>query len=383
MRGEEFVLKHKDIDVAYITLDVDYGIVINAIILCPEHMPYPATDSGGLTAWWQARAVPETQDYLKEKLVEYRINNHKLLSINLGLSLNDAYWISPIGCDIRYEDINLYENEFREELEQKFVDYNKLDLTDISPFFAGSSLQGNLKKRWIRVAGNTILIKGNYKNNRQSLGEYIATIIHNEQNADTDIFPYVRYSLADVNFGDNKELGVACSNFTSVNTEFITARDIFWHFNVKEYADMTIERFVELSSRLGLDSNKVRDFLEYQALIDFLISNTDRHLRNFGVLRNTDTLEFIGMAPIFDSGSCLFFDEEYKGSPFVIDGIKLNSPERTEAKLLKKIHNRKLVNIDKLPNRDDLIDIFVKNGQEEVAEAVVDTIYLKGEMLSW
>lgn len=31
--------------------------------------------------------------------------------------------------------------------------------------------------------------------------------------------------------------------------------------------------------------------------------NKDRHFNNFGVLRNTETLEWLGMAPIYDSGS--------------------------------------------------------------------------------
>lgn len=43
-------------------------------------------------------------------------------------------------------------------------------------------------------------------------------------------------------------------------------------------------------------------FLEYQ-----ILTNTDRHLNNFGVLRDTHTLKSIGMAPIFDSGNSIFW----------------------------------------------------------------------------
>lgn len=35
-------------------------------------------------------------------------------------------------------------------------------------------------------------------------------------------------------------------------------------------------------------------------LTDFVISNTDEHLLNFGVLRDADTMKLIGPAPIFD-----------------------------------------------------------------------------------
>ena len=38
-------------------------------------------------------------------------------------------------------------------------------------------------------------------------------------------------------------------------------------------------------------------------LFDHIIHNTDRHERNFGVIRNPDTLEITGFAPLFDSGS--------------------------------------------------------------------------------
>ena len=37
-------------------------------------------------------------------------------------------------------------------------------------------------------------------------------------------------------------------------------------------------------------------------MTDFVLTNTDWHLNNFGVLRDSKTLKFIGIAPIFDSG---------------------------------------------------------------------------------
>ena len=42
--------------------------------------------------------------------------------------------------------------------------------------------------------------------------------------------------------------------------------------------------------------------------MDFLIANEDRHLNNFGVIRNAETLEYIGMAPIFDNGTSLWYN---------------------------------------------------------------------------
>ena len=39
-----------------------------------------------------------------------------------------------------------------------------------------------------------------------------------------------------------------------------------------------------------------------------LLGNTDRHLNNFGVIRDAKTLEFVRVAPIFDTGSCLGYN---------------------------------------------------------------------------
>ena len=44
-------------------------------------------------------------------------------------------------------------------------------------------------------------------------------------------------------------------------------------------------------------------------ILDYIIANEDRHLNNFGLLRNAETLEWLGFAPIFDSGSSLGYDK--------------------------------------------------------------------------
>ena len=44
-------------------------------------------------------------------------------------------------------------------------------------------------------------------------------------------------------------------------------------------------------------------------ILDFLIMNEDRHLNNFGIIRDANTLEWIDIAPIFDNG--MSFNVEY------------------------------------------------------------------------
>jgi hypothetical protein len=50
-------------------------------------------------------------------------------------------------------------------------------------------------------------------------------------------------------------------------------------------------------------------------ITDFLLANEDRHLNNFGFIRNVETLKFVGCAPLFDQGNSLWFNyaDDYVG----------------------------------------------------------------------
>lgn len=43
-------------------------------------------------------------------------------------------------------------------------------------------------------------------------------------------------------------------------------------------------------------------------VLDYLIVNEDRHLNNFGLIRNAVTLEWIGTAPLYDNGNSMWFN---------------------------------------------------------------------------
>lgn len=37
-------------------------------------------------------------------------------------------------------------------------------------------------------------------------------------------------------------------------------------------------------------------------MLDFILANEDRHLGNFGIIRDVETLEWISVCPVFDTG---------------------------------------------------------------------------------
>ena len=66
--------------------------------------------------------------------------------------------------------------------------------------------------------------------------------------------------------------------------------------------------YLEISGMNGL--NNVKKKVDEMMALDFLIGNVDRHKGNFGIIRNSDTLQWLTTAPLFDNGNCLFFDRE-------------------------------------------------------------------------
>jgi hypothetical protein len=52
----------------------------------------------------------------------------------------------------------------------------------------------------------------------------------------------------------------------------------------------------------------VRDAVDKMLTVDYIIANEDRHWCNFGFVRDANTLEWKGLAPIFDSGTSLWYD---------------------------------------------------------------------------
>jgi hypothetical protein len=102
----------------------------------------------------------------------------------------------------------------------------------------------------------------------------------------------------------------------------------------------------------------VRSFLEYQILTDFILTNTDRHLNNFGVLRDTHTLKFIGMAPIFDSGNSMFWQNRRLPERDDLTRIEVNSFRRKEKQLLDYVTDKSAVDLHQLPSCDELREIY-------------------------
>ena len=90
-------------------------------------------------------------------------------------------------------------------------------------------------------------------------------------------------------------------------------------------------------------------------ILDFLIMNEDRHLNNFGIIRDVNTLEWIDIAPIFDNGMALNV-EYFNDDELVISGYGRFFYElKPFDEIVKVVKNIKRIDISKL---DGIVEWF-------------------------
>ena len=119
----------------------------------------------------------------------------------------------------------------------------------------------------------------------------------------------VQYQLCRIRINDETFLlGTISYNFCHKNESFISFETmvessdepIQWAVSAKDNYELVIDLFYKLT---GLAA---RDYLNTMLLFDFLICNEDRHLNNFGVLKDKTDGSY-RFPPLFDSGYALGF----------------------------------------------------------------------------
>ena len=356
MDKKQYHLMHRDEVVCSVLIDPISGAILKASRpSAPELLPLGGSiDSAMLRKWWQRRAVPVSQGNIRRILERIGITTHAYLEQNLGLSLTDHYWIKPLDADFGWQEINLFTNDFRDAVGDMQLSgiIDEVPEFPTNAFSPSSSVQGELRKKWIISDGKRFLIKSNHGGNSQeSLNEVVASMIHQRQGKQ----PYVSYSP--IQIGPDHPFCCICESFTSDEVEFIPAIDVVESAK-KDNALSLYEHFIQVCSAHGLDDSVTRPFLEYQILTDFILTNTDRHLNNFGVLRDTHTLKFIGMAPIFDSGNSMFWQNPRLPERDDLTRIEVNSFRGKEMQLLEYVTDKSAVDLHQLPSCDELREIY-------------------------
>ena len=122
---------------------------------------------------------------------------------------------------------------------------------------------------------------------------------------------------------------------------------------------------------------------------DYILANYDRHYRNFGAIRNVETLKWKGIAPIYDSGSSLWAKtptQEIPFSQYETRSFKKNPYEQfmlvSDLSWLREenlIGFEKIV-VDILSKNPLMEDLRISHIANKVKERIEDVIERKKEL---
>lgn len=139
----------------------------------------------------------------------------------------------------------------------------------------------------------------------QPFNEVLATMI-----CDRLGFKHIPYTIDIV----NDKIVSKCACFINKDTELVSAYQIL-HNNCNK--DEAYETYIKLLESNGVSN--AREEIENMLILEYLMLNEDRHLNNFGIIRNVKNLKWLETAPIYDTGQSLNI-LDYNDEELIING---------------------------------------------------------------
>ena len=358
-----YTLMHQRLPVLDVELDdIQSAVIAVGAVHNLKHLPVGIStdndkaDSSQLAAWWSRRAIPASRSGLRAALEKLNVSvPQELVSKCFGLSLSDQYWICPVEQAIEWKSINFFDNAFSEDVGNILLggqpQNNQLNV--ISP---DSTSDGWLKKRWKIIEGKRCLLKGGSAPFYQEpLNEVLASAVMRRLG-----IPHVPYTL----IWDGQTPYSVCEDFIDSRTDLVSAHQIM---RTKPFTktDDLYAHFLNCAQALGIPG--VQDSLNRMLMLDYLIANSDRHYGNFGAVRDAETLEWRGMAPIFDNGTSLWCE--------TINSF-INPEANVESATFRKTHREQIRLVTSL---DWLESAKLKDIPEEFAEILRESPFIEDE----
>lgn len=322
--------------------------------------------------WWEMRAVPASRATMQQVINNANcLNTEVYLAKNLGLSMTDTYWIKPSGIDLSFDNVKF--------ANLAAYSHGKIPYHNATSYDPNASLGGQMEKYWDLMHKTPILVKESYKYyGQQSINEVFASIVHSRQPSNVE---FVRYTAE---MTEDRGVQCKCPAFTSENIELLSAYEMVESRKIQN-SQALYDEYINICVENGIDYNQIQEFMDYQTMTDFLITNTDEHLLNFGVLRDPNTMKLIGPAPIFDSGNSMFYSDGRK-TPYTRAGIldiPITSFYKREEKLLGKVKNKTAVDLNSIPSAGEVKELYANAGiPEEKANVISKNYDTKAKMLS-
>lgn len=293
------LLMHKDNPVADVVVSGGRILGVNRI-LSPELIPvgtnaaFHQLQTAFLQRWNEDRAIPHDRQFREHIEASLGCTLPEAKFKSMGVSLTDCYWFKENDEAYKWSDVNFFQNTFSDSFSQIILgDERPSEINYFSPDF---TTDGLLAKAWIYADGVPTLVKfGNLGPNAAGANLLSANEVAASRVAAAMEISHVPYYP--VQIAETGIVACACPGFVQDDqTEFISAMQLIreHHFSQGE-----LFRFFRDNSSDSSISGDIRKMIAF----DHIIHNNDRHEKNFGLLRDSDTLQYFRMAPLFDSGS--------------------------------------------------------------------------------
>lgn len=243
-----------------------------------------------INSWLDGRKASKHSSHLQELMKSMGCyDSEGFIRVTHAATINDTFWVKSDRERVTWQQISLYRNQFSETVSK--LAFEGIGLYDavLSSTSPELSCEGSFRKCFKKESGSgeygsdIFLYKRGHEFGAgrepycEQMASEIAKII-SPQNA-------VAYELATL----HEKLASKCNLFTNEQNGYASFAKIA---DVREF---DFEKIFNFFAEIGSEQ-QFREML----VIDALCFNQDRHAGNYGVLFNNDTLEIVGMAPVFD-----------------------------------------------------------------------------------
>lgn len=243
-----------------------------------------------IQSWLGRRNFAKHKAHLRKWLKEWRLDDLEgFIQVTQGLSLNDTFWIRPENSQLRWDEINLYANDFSDIVSRTAFEtgLHGLKLSSTSPEFTS---EGSFEKCWIREEDGIYLYKkgssGFANSGLEPYSEYYASQIARVLCRESVDYDLIKYKGTFVS---------RCKMFTSEKEGFVP----FYRY-MSGKSSVRYREVIEFCEKYDC-----ADDFKNMILLDSIIWNQDRHLGNFGFIVDNDTQEILRFAPVFDHNMSL------------------------------------------------------------------------------
>lgn len=260
--------------------------------------------------WLSKRKIPEN----REGLADVRMAFRGFEKYRTMFSLSDQYWFR-YNKNQTWAKGNFFTNRYKSEVGNMFLAPWLVDRKRVDVENPDLTTNGVLKKKWVQdEEGASWLYKaGSAAFHQSPITEVMAAITLKK----LGIVDFVDYDLVI----EGTQFCCKCKNFLTEDEEFVPAKHLYMQKD-RLNTQTVYSHMIYMCKQYGIENAQKQ--VDAMLMADVVLCNTDRHLGNFGFIRDVNTGKIKRFAPLFDNGSAYrpqdktdrtthsFFDTEKK-----------------------------------------------------------------------